>query len=1035
MYSRFPRRLAYATIYAANFREYHKIWKRKEALYMKRKLLFTLVCALAVLLCAGTASAEESYAVGGGAIRVSAAGVVTSSDKSVTDVEIPAEVNGIAVTAIGNSAFKGRSQLTRVVIPDSVKTIGADAFNGAALTEIVMPAGAVLEEGAFSWCRYVNHITFTGDGDMADYTDTYTWSPQYAACYYNDHPLTIEIQSGVKSVGAHAFHSCGQLTQAKVADSVKTIGASAFEGCSKLAALPFVRYADSIGESAFRGCSGVAGAVVVKDGVTEIPAHAFHGCSMQTLTIPDSVKTIGVDAFNGAKLEEITMPAAAKLEEGAFSWCRYVNHITFTGQSAMADYSDTYTWSPQYAACYYNDHDLTVEIASGVKSVGAHAFHDCGRLTEANVADSVKAIGASAFQNCSKLNSIAFVRYADSVDEYAFYGCSGATGGAEIKDGVTQIPAHAFQGCSFQALTLPNSVATIGVDAFNGAKLEEITMPAAAKLEEGAFSWCRYVSHIVFTGDGDMADYTDTWQWSPQYAACYYNDHDLTVEIASGVTSVGAHAFHGCGRLTEANVADSVKAIGASAFQDCSSLADLSFVKYADTLGEYVFYNCSGSTGGVEVKDGVTEIPAHAFHGCSSLQTLTLPDSVKTVGVDAFNGCASMQTVTMPAAAVLLEGAFSWCRAVNDLTFTGKGAMADFTDSYTWSPQYSGCYYNDHDLNVKIQSGVTSVGPHAFHSCGRLLSADVADSVKTIGANAFQGCSKLNSIAFVRYADTIGESAFYGCSAATGNATVKDGVTSVAAHAFQGCAALQTLTLPESLETVGVDAFNGCAALASVTLPANVTLQEGAFSWCRGVSLVRFIGKADMSPFTDTYTWSPQYAGCYYNDHDVSVEIAPGVTGVGANALRGCGRVQKVTIPLSVTHIDANAFYDCSTLYVYYAGTEAQWGNVTKTLSKQNPNTLGNTNLIMNYGAASLLTVAAPDGRALLSESVALSPNALAFLIGYDANGKMTETQSRTVADDLAFVVSDPRTAKVRVAFLIVDTLAPSAAPLQAKLS
>ena len=528
-----------------------------------------------------------------------------------------------------------------------------------------------------------------------------------------------------------------------------------------------------------------------------------------------------------------------------------------------------------------------------------------------------------------------------------------------------------------------------------------------------------------------MADFTNTYTWSLCYSGCYYNDHDVEITVAPGVTSIGAHAFHGCASLVKATVADSVVKIGESAFNGCSKLSDMEFAQYADEIGEYAFYKCSSATGAVTIKDGVSAIAAHAFQGASSFTELTLPESLQAVGADAFNGCASLATVTIPAGAALSDGAFSWCRGVSLVRYVGQGPMADYTDTYTWSPQYAGCYYNDHNVQTTVASGVTSIGAHAFHGCGRLVKATVADSVKTIGAAAFQGCSKLGDLDFAKYADNIGEYAFYGCSGATGAVTIQDGVEAVAAHAFQGCSSLQTLTLPESLKTVNADAFNGCSSLANVTLPANITLKDGAFSWCRGVSLVRFIGKADMSDFSDTYTWSPWYAGCYYNDHDVAIEIAQGVTSVGTNAFRSCGRVQSVTIPLSVTRIDTNAFYDCSTLHVYYAGTETQWGDVAKVLSKKNPNTLGNTVLTMHYGAASVLEIKTADGRAVFSQEYSVPANAVAFVVGYDGGGKMTESQSRTAGDSLSFTLSDTRTAKVRI-LLFREDFAPLSAPLEA---
>ena len=60
-----------------------------------------------------------------------------------TVVNIPAEINGLPVTSIGNNAFDGtwqnRGQLTSVTIPNSVRTIGNDAFIANQLTSVDIP--------------------------------------------------------------------------------------------------------------------------------------------------------------------------------------------------------------------------------------------------------------------------------------------------------------------------------------------------------------------------------------------------------------------------------------------------------------------------------------------------------------------------------------------------------------------------------------------------------------------------------------------------------------------------------------------------------------------------------------------------------------------------------------------------------------------------------------------------------------------------------------------------------------------------------
>ena len=84
---------------------------------------------------------------------------------TATEVVIPAEVthedNTYKVTAIGYIAFWNNSTLTRVTIPEGVKTIGPNAFIGCtSLTSITIPDGVtMIEYYAFCDCTSLTRVT------------------------------------------------------------------------------------------------------------------------------------------------------------------------------------------------------------------------------------------------------------------------------------------------------------------------------------------------------------------------------------------------------------------------------------------------------------------------------------------------------------------------------------------------------------------------------------------------------------------------------------------------------------------------------------------------------------------------------------------------------------------------------------------------------------------------------------------------------------------------------------------------------------
>ena len=139
----------------------------------------------------------------------------------------------------------------KVVIPDSVKTIGNWAFRScscSSLTSITIPEGVTsIGNGAFEWCSSLTSITIpdsvTSIGDSA-FSD--------CSCL-----TSITIPNGVVSVGKLAFSGCSCLTSITIPDSVTSIGDFAFSCCNNLEHITIPESVTCIGEGAFYNCKSL----------------------------------------------------------------------------------------------------------------------------------------------------------------------------------------------------------------------------------------------------------------------------------------------------------------------------------------------------------------------------------------------------------------------------------------------------------------------------------------------------------------------------------------------------------------------------------------------------------------------------------------------------------------------------------------------------------------------------------------------------------------------------------------------------------
>ena len=266
---------------------------------------------------------------------------------------------GNSVTSIGNFAFFGCSNLTSVTIPNSVTSIGESAFgNCSGLKKVIVSdiaswcgidfAGYLSNPLFYAKCLYSDENTEIKDLIIPN-SVTSIGDDAFSGCA----GLTsVTIPNSVTSIGYEAFLSCSGLTSITIPNNVTSIGWSAFGGCSGLTSVSISNSITSIGYSTFASCSGLT-SITIPNSVTSIGNSVFRGCDgLTSITIPNSVTSIGDVAFaNCSNLTSITIGSGIEsIGNGAFGYCPeltdvtcYAENVPSTNNNAFKDSYIEYT--------------------------------------------------------------------------------------------------------------------------------------------------------------------------------------------------------------------------------------------------------------------------------------------------------------------------------------------------------------------------------------------------------------------------------------------------------------------------------------------------------------------------------------------------------------------------------------------------------------------------------------------------------------------------------------------------------------------
>lgn len=251
----------------------------------------------------------------------------------------------LKVVGIDYCSFMGNTELTSIILPETISGIGLGAFKGCiALQSIKLPTNCFIDDGSFENCSSLTSIVLPND--------TGTIPPE---CFKGCTSLeSVETQNGVgfRLIRESAFENCSSLSSIKFSEPIISYDESYdFDWNSSFEEIwtledDYGNFKCKIGnpldirEKAFKGCSSLS-SIVIPNGTKPIGDAAFADCSIKSLTIYDGCGSLGIYlyTFEGSNIEEL-------ITDNFFPLELRINPRTLKRLVSNVFYDDSYYWSP-----------------------------------------------------------------------------------------------------------------------------------------------------------------------------------------------------------------------------------------------------------------------------------------------------------------------------------------------------------------------------------------------------------------------------------------------------------------------------------------------------------------------------------------------------------------------------------------------------------------------------------------------------------------------------------------------------------------
>ena len=539
-----------------------------------RKIFFSLLLSLISVTIQGAIAVGDKYEIDDFTYKVITTEVgnrgveIIAYNGSDTDITIKDYIyvgNNIYLTvrSIAAGVFENNTTLSAVSGMRYIKNIGDRAFYGCAnLSKIELPNSLdAFGDEVFAYCANLEIFSIENEKDSKGTTALGT---DHGILYFtNDEGQPVEIlacaplglvdgsgnlnsTTQVTKIHAGAFEGCTTLTSIGTYEQLQEIDFNSFKDCTSLGYCEVLAGANlkSIGVSCFENCSKrVFGVKVYENSLIEmVPERAFYGCKyLMEMPVFPNATTICESAYEGATFmrtaELHKMTNLTKIEahafhlESGFIGSESANLTTITFPGSLKTVGD-------YAFAYSCLSEVILPEDSQLKTIGNSAFRRCSKIITVNGVASIRplrmefpeslvSIGEGAFsesafytheengeryiyipKNISVIGNAAFGGHWHTINKFVVDSENPnytAEDGVLFSKDMTRLLSYPISkgdinddGSNIVGYIVPPSVGRIDADAFYAASLIHIVLPSKlGYIDSGTFAQCYHLKDIT----------------------------------------------------------------------------------------------------------------------------------------------------------------------------------------------------------------------------------------------------------------------------------------------------------------------------------------------------------------------------------------------------------------------------------------------------------------------------------------------------------------------------------------------------------